>query len=103
VLFRAADCCYEDFWLYDGAPIVLAFALTSGDRVLIGVVVVVAAWLMLAMMTATCGANRGFDFGPLFVCSLFLGFPLVLLAVTIGAPILAHARRDTDEEMVEDG
>ena len=81
----------------------LAFALTSGDRVLIGVVVVAAAWLMLAMMTATYGANRGFDFGPLFVCSLLIGFPLVLLAITIGAPILAHARRAAEEEMVEDG
>lgn len=76
-------------------PIVLAFALTGGDRVLFGAVVVAAAWVMLATMTANYGANRGFDFAPLFVCSLFLGFPLVLLAITIAAPILSRARRDT--------
>ena len=74
----------------------LALALTSGARVAIGAVCAAGLWLLFSLATATYGANRGFRFWPLLVCSFLIGFPLVLLAVTIAAPILDRVALSTD-------
>jgi hypothetical protein len=42
-------------------------------------------WLLFAAGTAEYGRSRGYPFFPLFIASVFLGFPLVLLAVTLAA------------------
>jgi len=44
-------------------------------------------WLGLAVMTAAYGAKRGFALLPLTIAALFLGFPVVLLAIAIGAGV----------------
>lgn len=66
-------------------------ALSTGGHVALFVGAGVAVWFGLAGMTASYGSNRGFAFFPLFVCAIFVGFPVVLLAVPIGDG-LAHRR-----------
>ena len=58
--------------------------ITTGDRLLILAGVAVIAWLFQALLVGNYGDARGFRFWPLFLSALFIGFPLVLLAVTIG-------------------
>lgn len=41
------------------------------------------ALLVTAMLTGFYANHLGFPFFPIFVSALFLGFPLVLLAVTV--------------------
>lgn len=60
-------------------------ALTTAGRVESLIVVGVVIWLVLALMVAAYGGGFGYPFFPLFVSAVFLGFPLVLLAVTIAA------------------
>lgn len=61
------------------------FALTTAGRVGLIVAGGLVLWLGSAAMVAEYGRGRGYGWWPLFVSALFLGFPLVLLAVTIGS------------------
>jgi hypothetical protein len=58
----------------------LVSATINLPAILVGAVVV---WLGLSAIVADYGRGRGFPFFPLFVCGVFLGWPLVLLAVTV--------------------
>jgi hypothetical protein len=42
-------------------------------------------YLLINGFVAGYGHGKGYPFFPLFVASLFLGFPLVLLVITIAA------------------
>ncbi len=50
-------------------------------------------WIVLAAVVALYGSPR-FKFAPLFISAVFIGWPLVLLAVTIGNG-LADQRAET--------
>ncbi len=67
-------------------------SLSAGGVIAIIAVVAAAIWILAGLAVATYGANRGFAFWPLLVCSLLGSFLLVLLAVTIAAPILQAQR-----------
>ena len=58
--------------------------ISTGNRAAIIIAAGLAIWVGLAGMTASHGNAKGFGFWPLFVCTVFLGFPLVLLGITIG-------------------
>lgn len=45
----------------------------------------IVIWLLLAYAVAQYGENKGFAFAPLFIATLFLGFPLVLLGIALAA------------------
>jgi hypothetical protein len=69
------------------------FAAISVERSVLAVAVGgVVLYLMFNAFTAGYGRSKGYPFFPLFVSSLFMGFPLVLLVVTIAAG--SRARRD---------
>ena len=60
-------------------------ALSSGSRLAVIAAGAFVIWLIAAFMTATYGTGRGFRFWPLFIAAVFLGFPLVLLGITLAA------------------
>jgi hypothetical protein len=61
----------------------MLLALTSTARVELIVAGSLLVWLILAGVVADYGRSRGHPFFPLFVCSLFLSFPVVLLAIAV--------------------
>ena len=62
-----------------------SFAITVTSRVELIALAAFVVWIVLAGAVAEYGHGRGFPWWPLFLCGLFLSWPLVLLAVTIGA------------------
>ena len=48
--------------------------------------VVVALNVVIAAAVATYGAQKGFPFAPVLIAAIFIGFPLVLLAVALMPP-----------------
>lgn len=65
-----------------------AYAMTTAVRIDLLLLCAIGLWLLGASATATYGYNRGFRFWPLLACGIFLGFPLVLLALTVATPFL---------------
>lgn len=65
-----------------------AYAMTTTVRLDLVLLCAIGLWLLGASATATYGHNRGFRFWPLLACGIFLGFPLVLLALTVATPFL---------------
>jgi hypothetical protein len=63
---------------------VLVLALTTTARV--GLIIAAGAVVLIALdgAAAAYGRGRGYPFWPLFIAGLFVGFPLVLLAVVVG-------------------
>jgi hypothetical protein len=61
----------------------LALTTTGNAGIVAGGVVLI--WLVLSAMVAAYGSDRGYPFFPLFVSAAFIGFPVVLLVVTIAA------------------
>lgn len=57
----------------------------TGQHFVLVVVGALVIWTAAAWVTAEYGRGKGFPFFPLFLSAWFLGFPLVLLAITIGA------------------
>ena len=51
----------------------------------IGVIVASLAWILAAGLTANYGLQRGYGWWPGFLCSLVLGFAVVLLVITVAA------------------
>jgi hypothetical protein len=45
----------------------------------------VVAYALLNVLVALYGRDKGYPFFPIYVASWFLGFPLVLLVVTVAA------------------
>lgn len=80
----------------------LNIAMTTATRIDLIVLIAVLLWLLLAAATATYGANRGFRFWPLLACGLLIGFPWVLLAVTIATPLVSTGTRTVDDAPVSD-
>lgn len=64
-------------------------AVISSSAVTSVLVVAAVAWLTANLLVASYGRDKGYPFFPIFVSAWFLGFPLVLLVVTIVA-----ARKD---------
>lgn len=63
-------------------------ALTTGGRLDVVAAGALLVWIAAAAMVAVYGTGRGFRGWPLFLAALFLGFPIVLLAVTVApAPL----------------
>jgi hypothetical protein len=60
-----------------------ALSIGARDAIIVGGVAVI--FLLVNAAVASYGSDRGYPFFPLFVASLFMGFPLVLLVVTIAA------------------
>ena len=60
-------------------------ALASGPRVVAIIGGALLVWLVFGGMVAEYGRERGYPWFPLFLSAIFLGFPLVLLVVTIGS------------------
>jgi len=61
-------------------------ATISASALLVAVIIIgIIIYLAINFMVATYGRDRGYPFFPLFVASWFLGFPLVLLVITIAA------------------
>lgn len=61
----------------------LALSSLGDFAILIGAAVTI--WLVAALLVADYGHGKGFAFWPLFIAALFLGFPLVLLGVTLAS------------------
>jgi hypothetical protein len=61
------------------------FALSTASRIDLILAGAAVVWTGLAAMAASHGYRKGYPLWPLFISGFFLGFPLVLLAVTIGA------------------
>lgn len=61
----------------------LAATTVNAGVLVVGLVVV---YLLLDGIVAEYGRSRGFPWWPLFISGAFLGFPLVLLAVTVAGP-----------------
>ena len=74
--------------------IVLA-AMSSLEALVFGAVVVFVVWTVAAWLAAEYAYRRRFPFWPVFLCAVFLGFPLVLLAVVIGAGVRDAVRETT--------
>jgi hypothetical protein len=82
------------------------FALTASARVALILVVAFVVVVAAAAMVASYGYGRGFRFWPLFLSALFLGFPLVLLAIAIAVGLvdeyrLVNERRDETTDAAE--
>ena len=60
-------------------------ALSTENRTLIAIGCAALVYLIVAVVVAGYGQGKGYPFFPLFVASMFMGFPLVLLVVTIAA------------------
>lgn len=55
------------------------------SHALISIIAVISgAWVIGACAVAYYGSVRGYPYLPLLVCSLFLPWPLVLLAIVVG-------------------
>lgn len=80
----------------------LNIAMTTATRLDLIVLIAVLLWLLLSAATATYGANRGFRFWPLLACGLLIGFPWVLLAVTIATPLVSTGTRTVDDAQEPD-
>jgi hypothetical protein len=65
--------------------LVSIFGLTTAGRVGIVIAAGLAIILIADALVASYGRDRGYPFVPLFISAIFLGFPLVLLAIVIGA------------------
>ena len=75
-------------------------AVTTTARIEIIVGAGLVLWQALAAMAAGYGRGKSYPFFPLFVAAVFLGFPIVLLAVAIGAgPRSRTPERPSYEEM----
>jgi hypothetical protein len=62
-------------------------------------VIALAVAVIVNYLVADYGRARGFAFWPLFITAFFLGWPLVWLAVAIGAGVRAKpAVPDWDDE-----
>jgi hypothetical protein len=59
-------------------------ALSTSTRLALIIAAGAVAWLAAAGVVAGYGKGRGYAFTPLFICALFLGFPIVLLGVVVG-------------------
>lgn len=75
------------------------FGLSTTARLEVMGVIVLGLWVLLSAATATYGANRGFRFWPLLACGLLIGFPWVLLAVTVATPLLDRVALATDDRI----
>lgn len=71
-----------------------AFAITTGGKVAVIFAAAIALNLIVTWLVASYGRDKGYPFAPLFVSAFFLGFPLVLLAIVIGAGPEAAEVRD---------
>jgi hypothetical protein len=60
-------------------------ALSTNARIEIGIGAGVLIYVIINALVAGYGRTKGYPFFPLFVASLFIGFPVVLLVVTIAA------------------
>lgn len=60
-------------------------ALSTAGSVGIAILGGLVLWTTQAALVADYGHGKGYPFFPLFLSAWFLGFPLVLLAVVIGA------------------
>jgi hypothetical protein len=60
-------------------------ALSSSTRALIVFGGAAVVYVTVNLMVASYGQDKGYPFFPLFAASTFLGFPVVLLVVTIAA------------------
>jgi hypothetical protein len=60
-------------------------ALSTEDRTLVAIGGAALVYLIVNAVVAGYGQGKGYPFFPLFVASTFIGFPLVLLVVTIAA------------------
>jgi hypothetical protein len=72
--------------------IVLLFALTTATRTALILAGGFVVWGLLAAMVASYGYGKGFSFWPLFLSGVFLGFPVVLLAIAIAVGLLDEYR-----------
>lgn len=68
----------------------------TSHEVQLAIVIGGGAWLLAAMSTSFYASHLGFPAWPVFICALALGFPVVLLVVTIagGRRPRAHRARD---------
>jgi hypothetical protein len=60
---------------------------TIGRMDLFDVAVIGVAWLLLAAGAAAYGYVKRFEFAPLFIAGVFLGFPVVVLGVALASGI----------------
>jgi hypothetical protein len=70
-----------------GALRIAAFTIETSDggRTLAIIGGSVLVYLVINAIVAGYGRGKGYPFLPLFISSVFLGFPVVLLVVTIAA------------------
>lgn len=67
---------------------------TSGVIAIVAVVAF-AVWSIAAVLTAEYAGRHGFAYWPTFWSTMFLGFPIVLLAITVGAGVRDAVREST--------
>ena len=72
----------------------LAIATSDSDRATIVLVGAGILWLLCATVTALFGQTRTYPFFPIFLCSLLIPFPIVLLVVTVAGQTHVNSRRD---------
>jgi hypothetical protein len=60
-------------------------AINIGTAIVAGGIGAVLIWIICAGAVASHGKDQGYSWGGLFLSALFLGWPLVLLAITIGS------------------
>ena len=70
------------------------FAITTAGKVAIIIAAAIALNLIVVWLVASYGRDKGYPFAPLFISACFLGFPLVLLAIVIGAGPKAAELKD---------
>ena len=61
----------------------VAASATASGVLLAGGVAFVAIWLLLSGAVANYGRRWGYPWLPVFLCALFVGWPVVLLVVTV--------------------
>lgn len=74
-------------------PLLFTLALSDADRIAGALITISALWLLCAALTALFAQTRTYPFFPIFVCCLFIPFPLVLLVVTIAGQTHVNAQQ----------
>lgn len=58
-------------------------AAITGREIAGGIIALIAIWVLLALAVSNYGRKQGYPWFPLFLCSLFLSWVVVLFVVTI--------------------
>jgi hypothetical protein len=59
--------------------------INVGTAIIAGGIGAILIWIIFAGAVASHGKDHGYSWGGLFLSALFLGWPLVLLAITINS------------------